>query len=58
MENPAKMAPSQIPLAPSVFAYSGSMGTTIPSPSIAVKMDRERTENIFIRSALSKKVLL
>jgi hypothetical protein len=55
MENPAKMAPTQKPLAPicSLCAYRGRMGRIMLSPSIAVKIERNKTEKILILDTLS-----
>ena len=57
MKNPAKMAPTQKPLAPicSLCTYKGRMGRMMLSPSIVVKIERNKTEKILILSALSNK---
>jgi len=47
IEKPAKMIPSQTPVAPRFSAYRGNNGAIIPTPSIDVKMDRARIGKTF-----------
>ncbi len=49
--NMAKIAPSHRPFAPRVSAYSGRMGTMMPTPSMEVKMEMKRTLRILFRVA-------
>ena len=46
-EKPAKITPSQIPVAPRFSAYSGRSGAIMPTPSMEEKMDRDRMGKIF-----------
>jgi len=44
-ENPAKITPNQIPVAPRLWMYMGIMGAIIPNPTIAVNRESGNTTN-------------
>jgi hypothetical protein len=46
IENPAKMIPNSIPVAPRFFAYIGRSGEMIPTPNIEENIERESMKNI------------
>lgn len=58
-ENPARITPSQIPVAPRLRAYIGIRGAMIPNPTMAVNRESGNTTNaLFFSISILPRIFL